>query len=247
LLSIILPSVRDISRFVASIDDALAEPYELIVVSPEHKDIPWTQHQVQAKCVVDKGSPSRCLQRGISLAEGPVFTWGTDDGVYLPTVLRNTVQELRGYPKKDGMIVMYTEQGPGAFTGANPDYYVSKNHEANRQPGINPEWKIAPVGMFYTDYFREIGGIDCRFEHINMNIHDFVYRLQKDGGELHYSDGVAMHCDSNNWGPEHRILDDAYNLNDLPLFKSLYVDDSREVKIDFDNWKESPEVWRRFE
>lgn len=247
MLSIILPSVRDISRFVKSIDDAVGEYYELIVVSPEEKEIPRTYHQVQSKCIVDKGSPSRCLQRGISVAEGMIFTWATDDGVYMPGVLGRSLQELRGYPRKDGMIIKYTEEGPGTFTGADDNYYVAKFHEANRQPGIDPEWKTAPVGMFYTDYFMEIGGIDCRYLHINMCIHDFAYRLQKDGGKLHYSDGVAMHCDSNNWGQEHKILDWAYHRVDLPLFQEQYKDDSRDIMIDFDNWRQVPEKWKRFE
>lgn len=57
---------------------------------------------------------------------------------------------------------------------------------------------------------------------------------------------VVMHCDSNNWGSDHRVLDDAYNRNDLPLFKELYKDSSREIKIDVINWCDSPAEWRRY-
>lgn len=246
MLSIILPSIRDISRFVTSIDAALVQEYELIVVSPNEKEIPKTRYQVSQRLIIDKGCPSRCLQRGIGEANGEFVTWGTDDGVYFPDILGRSLDILRTKDQNHGMVLKYTEEGPGTFTGANPDYYLCKSHEASRQPGINPEWKMAPVGMFYTDYIREIGGLDCRMLHMNMNIHNMCYRLQRMGGELHYSPGVVMHCDSNNWGSEHSMLDWAYSI-DLPIFKEIHKNFDWPDKIDFDNWKNSPEVWKRYE
>lgn len=198
------------------------------------------------KLIEDSGSPSRCLQRATAHVEAPVFTWGTDDGIYRPRQLRLCLDRLSTAPRWDGIIVKYTEEGPGTFTGACDEYYVAENHEANRQPGIPSHFKTAPVGMFWTEYWREMGGIDCRFDHINMNVHDFCYRLQHDGGELHYSQDVVMHCDSDNWGADHRVLDVAYQQNDLPLFVELYRDSSRRGPIDPDNWKLADAVWERF-
>lgn len=248
MLDIIVPSIRPegLQRFVNSVDDSLQDKWRLIVVSPEKCEVIKTPLLQDILYIVDKGSPSRCLQMGADLCDNELMTWGTDDGVYQPGALKECVDLLESKTTFDGIIVKYTENGPGSFTGALDEYYVSGNHEANRQPGINPTWKTCPVGMFYTNRFKHLGGIDCRFEHINMNIHDLAYRLQKSGGELYYSPRVVMHCDSDNWGNSHKILDDAYNCNDLPLFKILYADDSREIYIDFDNWKDSPEEWRRF-
>lgn len=247
MISIIVPSIRPegLRKLVNTIDNSLCELFNLIVVSPFEIDVQKTSLMSSYTNIIDKGSPSRCLQRGISLVEDDIFTWGTDDGVYFPNKLQECVSLLRSKTEKDGIIVKYTEEGPGTFTGACDEYYVAKYHEANRQPGINPDWKTAPVGMFYTSYFKNIGGIDVRFEHINMNVHDYCYRSQNDGGILYYSDGIVMHCNSNNFGSDHAILDDAYLKNDLPLFVDLYKDTSRPIKIKFE-WENSPEVWRRY-
>lgn len=248
MITIIVPSIRrmGLQRFVNSISASLQQQFRLIVVSPEEMHIRLPELCVHYSNLLDFGSPSRCLQRAVSVVETDMFTWGTDDGVYYNNALKECVDLLSTKGYKDGIVVKYTEEGPGTFTGALDEYYIAKNHAANRQPGINPEWKTAPVGMFNTAYFRDIGGIDCRFEHLNMNIHDFCYRLQRDGGELYFSPQVVMHCDSNNWGSDHQVLDDAYSRNDLPLFESLYKDDKREIVIDFHNWKNSPSPWRRF-
>lgn len=249
MIDIIIPSINEkgLCRFISSVDDSIQEKWNLIVVSPYFLEFPKTKLMNNVTNIIDKGSPSRCLQMGTTVCTSEIFTWGTDDGVLKYGELKKTIDILRTKPNNHGMIVKYTENGPGNFTGMDNNYYISKFHHANRQPGIDPNWKIAPVGMFYTSYFKSIGGLDCRFEHMNMNVHDFCYRLQKDGGELHYSPDVVMHCDSNNWSSDHNILDDAYKLNDLPLFIRLYKDSSREIIIDYDNWKNSSEVWRRFQ
>jgi len=257
-LSIIVPSIRHeiLPRFTESIPAAVGNrAWELLVVSPsfddrimEHLATLLDHHNCKRVVTIeDEGSPSRCLQRASELLNFPTFTWGTDDGIYKPDVLGQCVELLNEKPHKDGVIIKYTEEGPGTFTGALDAYYVSENHDANRQPGIPGHFKIAPVGMFSTSYWQQMGGIDCRFDHINMNVHDFVYRLQHDGGELHYSPDVVMHCDSDNWGADHRVLDVAYQQNDLPLFVDLYKDDSRRGPIDLHNWQLADPVWRRFQ
>ena len=101
--------------------------------------------------------------------------------------------------------------------------------------------------MYYTETFKSLGGIDCRFEHVNMNIHDLAYRIQNAGGRLHFSPSVVMHCNSNNFGADHAVLDQSYGSNDLPLFRELYnhTGPVRQV-LDMNNWKQSPAKWRRF-
>ena len=202
MISIVVPSYRDgLQAFVNSIDEALQEEYELIVVSPFEVTVQSTPLMQECKVIVDRGSPSRCLQRGIIESSSDIFTWGTDDGIYFPETLKEALVSFRTKTRKDGMVMRYTEEGPySPMNGSVEEYYVAKNHEANRQPGIDPDWITAPVGMYHKDYFLELGGFDCRFEHINMNMHDYAYRLQRDGGELIYSPSVVMHCNSDNFG-----------------------------------------------
>lgn len=248
MISIIVPTIRPdgLRRLAATISGSLCEPYNLIAIGPNENEVPPTPLMNSFTNIIDRGSPSRCLQRAVSVVVDDIFTWGTDDGVYLPDKLVECVKLLRSKTSRDGIVVKYTEGGTCPFNGSLDEYYVAKNHDSNIQPGINPEWKTAPVGMFYTSYFKHMGGIDCRFEHMNMNIHDFCYRLQRDGGELYFSPGVVLDCDSDNSQPIHRPLDTAHHSNDMPLFRYLYRNSERELKIDFNNWKNSSEVWRRF-
>ena len=259
-LSIVVPSIRHriLPRLLESIPAALGDKtWELIIVSPSFDDVfvdefaqyrSRTPNMVRASLLEDSGSPARCLQRAVAEhVHAPIFTWLTDDGILSPDVLGQCVELLKSKKINDGVIVKYTEKGPGTFTGACDEYYISKNHGANNQPGIPGHYKIAPVGMFWTKYWRLMGGIDSvNFDHVNMNAHQFAYRLQDDGGELHYSPDVVMYCDSDNWGADHRVLDESYQLKDLPNFIELYKDDSRRGPIELDNWKRSEEVWRRF-
>jgi hypothetical protein len=176
------------------------------------------------------------------------MVWLTDDGVLFPAQLGNCVQKLLDLPTSDGIIIKYTEEGPySPLNGSTDEYYVSGNHAANRLPGIPPEYLIAPVPMYYTSLFTSLGGIDCNFEHVNMNIHDLAYRVQNAGGKFHYSDGVVMHCNSNNFGADHAVLDQSYGSNDLPQFQALYgeVGEVRQV-LEMNNWEQAPERWRRF-
>ena len=248
MISIVVPSIREsINRFISSIDASLKEEYELIVVGPDNKVTVNTHLMKSFKFIKDFGSPSRCLQIGISECSSDIFTWGTDDGVYYEDKLKECVELLRTKEENCGITVKYTEEGPYSwFNGSLDDYYISKNHPANVQPGIDPNWQFAPLGMYYTKYLVKLGGFDCRFNHINMNTHDFAYRLQKDGGKLFFSNGTVIHCDSDSTKSDHRVLDHCYLDNDLPLFMQIYRDNSRGIYIDFDNWKNEPEAWRRF-
>jgi hypothetical protein len=248
MISIIVPSIRpSLQRLIDSIDCSLREEYELIVIGPENHIRSTSDLAKRVKFISDRGSPSRCLQRGISEASGDIFTWATDDGIYNDQKLAQCVNTLRGKSQKSGIIIKYTEEGPRSdFNGSLDEYYIIGNHADGRHPGVDNSWKIAPLGMYYRDYFVSIGGFDCRYDHINMNTHDFAFRLQRDGGSFFYSDGVVIHCDSNSNLEDHKVLDVAYTSHDLPLFRDMYKNKDRPIIIDFDNWKDQPEVWRRF-
>ena len=244
-LSIVVPSIRadKIQRLYDSIPASIGDfSYEVIVIGPY-------QPPFECKYIEDLGSPSRCVQQGIAIAEGKFFTWGTDDGIYNPNALSEAISLLQTLTHKDGIIMKYTEEGPPSpLTGAHDHYYIARTHDSNRLMGIPENYMIAPVPMYNIKYFIDLGGLDCSFDHINMNTHDFAFRLQKDGGTFHFSPSVIMHCDSNQFGDDHKVLDEAYFLNDLPRFQEIYGGpfSMERVKIDYDNWKNAEAVWRRF-
>ena len=101
--------------------------------------------------------------------------------------------------------------------------------------------------MLQTEYFRELGGFDCRFENINMCCHDLSFRIQHNGGQLLLP---PKHIMWNEWSSEHGgIIVDSYFEHDFPLFKNMYEQEdllNHRSKLDYYNWmyNASP-VWER--
>jgi hypothetical protein len=245
-LSIIVPSIRpnSIGRLLDSIPNSIGDyEYEIIIVGPYEPEF-------ACRYINDFGSPSRGVQRGSTIADGKFMKWSTDDGIYRSGALKRAMDVAVDMDDKDGVIMKYTEDGPANWvTGADDIYYTAWTHDSNKLSGIPKDYKIAPVGLYNTNFFRMMGGLDCSFEHINMNTHDLAFRVQRNGGVMHFSPDVIMHCDSKNQSSEHAVLNDSYKSNDLPKFLELYggkdiIGDR--IHIDYDNWKESPAIWRRF-
>lgn len=253
ILTIIVPSIRadSLPKLLSTIPGSMGDySYELIIIGPNSTERPDGHPQLmEFTWIEDYGSPSRCVQRAACEASGKLMVWLTDDGVLFPLSLGKCIKKLLTLPSSDGIIVKYTEEGPySPLNGSTDEYYISGNHDANKLPGIPPEYLIAPVPMYYTSFFKRLGGIDAvNFEHVNMNVHDLAYRVQNAGGKLHFSDSVVMHCNSNNFGADHAVLDQSYGSKDLPSFRSLYGEagEVRQV-LEMNNWKQAPAKWRRF-
>jgi hypothetical protein len=100
--------------------------------------------------------------------------------------------------------------------------------------------------MYKLNYFRELGGFDCRWEHLNMNTHDLAFRAQRDGSKFHFSPNLVLTCDWNPGEGDHVPVQMAYHANDAPLFREVYMQDQSErIKIDYQNWMKSDPVWKR--
>ena len=103
--------------------------------------------------------------------------------------------------------------------------------------------------MYYLDYYRELGGIDCRFEHVNMNCNDLAFRVQTNGGVIYASpDIVITQTNIPTKNNDRTPVEDAYHENDYPLFHSIYSQPSgakNRIKIDYDNWRQASPVWER--
>lgn len=247
-VSMVLASIRTerLTEFYASLLASI-QPYttELIVVSPYN--LPDELNGLSnVKLIKDYGCPSRCVQIGALLAEGQFVTWNSDDAILFPYALGKCVDLLRSKTKKDVINIRYSE-GVGRSGQEPPDnYWVSSTHPDQRLPNINPAWFNAGVGMYYTDYFYEMGGLDCRFEHANMNAHDLANRVQIDGGHIYMSPSLVMACDQEpgNSG-SHKPVEEAGWENDRPLFAELWSNGPRDIRISYDSWKAAETVWSR--
>ena len=228
---------------------ASVTPYtwELILVGPNYPSAKLMQ-KPNFKFLKDFGNPTRCAQIATSLAEGRLMMWGSDDGIFMENSIKECVELHNNSNQIDVIILRYSE-GENHTGKMPPDnYWTAKTHPDQRLPGIPDDAKIAPVGMYQLDYFRYLGGWDCRFEHLNMCTHDLAFRAQKNGSNFLMSPSLVA---SHDWNPgrgDHIPVQQAYHANDLPLFNSIYgKPEPNRDKIDYFNWIHSPSKWiRRF-
>ncbi len=249
-LSVVIPSIRvnNLPPLYNSLVESLGNyTFELIIVGPFYPSSAF-DNLVNFKFIKDFGSVARCAQMGLLLAEGEFFCTNSDDALFQPNALKECLDLIKSKTEKDGIILRYYE-GVNRVGKLPEDWYWHPRHHKDQQiPGILDEWLTAPVGLFNTQYAKSLGFLDTRFEQVNMNMHDFSFRLQKNGGKLYLSPSLVMACD---WEPgysgAHAPLEEAYHVNDGPLFKELYSKyDPDRIKIDLNNWMNSPSVWRRF-
>jgi len=248
-LSICLPAHRTHlwERLYNTAAEAVGPDYtwELILVGPNEPPESLSQKN-NFKFFKDYGTPSRCAQIATTLAEGELMMWASDDGYFLKDTIKECIDMHKQLPYKDIVIVKYAE-GRG-HSGKCPadSYWTAWTHPDLRLPGVPKEYKITLLAMYKLEYFRDLGGWDCRFEHLNMNTHDLSFRAQRDGAGIHFSPNLVLTCDWNPNEGDHVPVQSAYHANDAPLFHQLYMQDqSNRIKIDYFNWTKSPPIWQR--
>ena len=248
-LSICLPAHRNHlwEEFYKSTVEAVGKNFswEMILVGPNEPSEFFNDIE-DFKFVKDYGTPSRCAQLATTLAEGELMMWASDDGLFIKNAIDKVIKLHDTIGRKDVIALRYTEGEAHNDAPMHKDYWKAWHHPPLRV--VPRHYKIILLGMFKLDYFREIGGWDCRFEHLNMNTHDLSFRVQNDGGAIFESPGVVCNHD---WSPhiyegDHAPIEAAYEQNDLPLFRQIYQPgNTREIKINYDNWMDSPKVWKR--
>lgn len=248
-LAIVVPSIRQnkIKRVYDSVKDSIGDfTYKFIVCG----NYDSTEVIPESFSMVSYASPNYCVQKAIvELTEDCKYVkWSTDDAIYFDSSLANL---LSGIGEKNFGVVKYTEEGPPGYPDGSHDiYYTAHTHNDLRVlPGVKPWYNIAPVSLYKRSDFIELGGLDCRYEHINLSTHDLAFRAQEYGLSAYISKDVVMHCDSNSSDPSHRALDVAHFHNDYPIFSNKYQNfiGVWDIKINESNYKDAPEVWRRFQ
>lgn len=244
-LSIILPSIRTnlLNRFYDSLlISCRNHSFELIIIGPY--DPSEVLNHENIKYIKDFGAPARAAQLGAIQAQGTYITWSSDDAWYLDGTLDSLLEIIKNEDRKTCVAVRY---GEGDGTPMPKELHMARAHNDCQLPGILPHYMVTPVSMLNTEYFREIGGWDCQYEHLNMCCHDLIFRVQNDGGKVIIPDFTAFNCD---WMPgetgDHGPIHFAYFENDLPKFNEMYAEAHEDrIKIDLNNWENAPEIWKR--
>ncbi len=255
-LSIFLAGIRPQNWLALynSIPDATALPkeeYELVIVSPY--DLPPELQKVDnVRWIEDRGCPTRCYQLGALHSRGEYVLWVADDGTFniansiddafavRPNHRKGiaTLRYLEGTPNK---IIYRKMQDPGWWNIGHHPMLVHAPYAPNN-------YLLIMLGLMSRDYLMEIGGWDCRFEHVGLGCVDLSIRLQNDGAEVILGEKMMDISMLPGRSGDHGPIRDAHK-SDKGLFNQMYHSETGKgkSKIDFDNWKLAPEVWpRRF-
>lgn len=244
-LSIIIPGIRR-SNWNKIYEDISVSfnrsEFEMLVVGPSLPE-DYFLDKLNFKFIRDFGHPSRSLQIASTFCSAKYLCWLPDDIKLEIGALKECSDFMEDKPENDGMTLRYSE-GEN-FTGSqdkDESYWVGWTHQDQRFPNVNPSWRIAPVFLYNRKHFLEIGGLDCRFEHINFNTHDLAYRTQSRGGKIHLSPTKVFSAD---WKPNDPIISAAHYQHDAPLFKQVYSENNPSRHVEIDNWKNEEAYWFR--
>jgi hypothetical protein len=246
-LSVIIPGIRNSNweNIFNQLEKSVGKyTFELICVGPYFPP-QNLENNKNFRYIRDFGNPSRCFQIGSNFINSDYICWVPDDSIILENSLQNCLDFMYEQSKKEDCMCLKYSEGIGHTGNQDKDesYWISSTHEDQRLPQIDPNWKIAPLFLCNSETFCDLGGVDCRFEHLNLNTHDFMYRIQKLGGTIHGSPCKILSVD---WNPGQDVITQAHFENDVPLLKEMYdSDEFPRIVINIDNWKVSPSVWQR--
>jgi len=246
-VSIIVPGIRK-DRWVDlynSIFLSTKRNFELIIIGPYPLPDELSDKS-NVKYIQDYGNPTRASQIGAIEAKGKFLTWAADDGVFLDGALDRALDHLENKKNKsikDVVINSFVEAGD---VNRNLQINVAYAHCSTRH--IPNNWYIFNVATMYTEYFKQIGGYDCRFEGTAVAHTDLAVRCQRDGAAVQAHFEPMLNCTQmpGTIG-DHAPIHYAQTQHDEPLFHILYSDSHTMLRtsINLDNWQQAPDVWER--
>lgn len=232
-------------------------PWEMIVVSPFNLPIELEGlHNI--KHIKEFGNPVRATMAGMAASEGKITITPCDDGYFVEDSLDNGIDLWNSINSgltelKNCIVCRYREGSNFMNTGGQsfPDAYWNMNHHLN-VPHTQSHWKIAPQPMIGLDYLKRIGGFSSDFTCMSFACWDICTRIQRDGGRFELSPTEIMIA--NNVGEHgsesaeeakiggHSAIFDAHSVD---MIKFFGLNSPNRININFDDWKQIPDVWSR--
>ncbi len=205
--------------------------------------------------ILDEGAPIRGIQRGVLAAKGSYVMWCSDDCIFMHGAQDMIWNMINGQDRKTVVLGKYTEGEGRSKRGKknwkmilHDSYYAINTCMHTASLYIPNHWLIGNNTYIDRSYFMELGGLDCRFEGVVLATTDWAIRAQRDGAKFILAQIKELECplEGANEGA-HGAIYNSFWENDLPLYQAIHRDPNsvNRIKIDFDNWKDTPEVWRR--
>ena len=266
-LSVCLAGIRkdNWDRLYDSIVKSIGKyTFELIICGPHAELTQRLQKLDNVRCIQDYGAPTRAQQISLKDAQGRYITWTADDGWFLPSGLSKCIEMLDKNPKEKKCVVTQYNEGmhedletglliprDGLGSVEKGMYYIN-THAPVRSEFYPDDFLIFNSVVLPTQYFKDLGGFDCRFEVCPMAFVDFGARAQLDGIDVTLV-GVIFECthfpgDMEDHGPVHF----AQIEHDQPLYAKIWgsphigrPNPLERIVIDYDNWVDQPRIWTR--
>jgi hypothetical protein len=241
-LSILIPTLRTHSW--EPIIDAIEKschPYtwEIIFVGPYYNSC--IEKYKNIKYVRDFGSPNRCQQIGLILAEGKFVTWLVDDYDDGPNNISKFLDMI--YDTRPETIVVGNYDENGIIAVEN----FSIRHCYGGGKYVDPSWVIFNVAFLHRSFLLSIGGFDCNYNVTCIGHTDVAVRCQYHGCEVI---NANMKIGGVVWLPDitgdHAPVHNNQLCHDQPLFVQK-TNDPIQPYVDISNWQDSPAVWNRFD
>jgi len=262
-ISIMLPSIRP--QFLDIFYDTATKAckkhsFEIIVPGPFDVSAE-ARRNPNVKILKTYAAPTVAIQMAMQMCSGELVYYAVDDQVLLENVLDETIEVHRDKLKQKDVICMKYHEDPTLLnyktmellkeeiTAPTQDIWFAGMYGDLRLPGIDPNWRLAPLFCMKVEYFHELGGFDCRWEYTNCPVHDLIFRIQSDGGKVINSPSlISIGAWQPNHTGDHAPVHDAQLGPDTILFNQIYSEPdaaSRRIKLCYSNWKEQPDVWAR--
>jgi hypothetical protein len=260
-LSIVVPGIRPnqwLNHCESAKRSATKLSLEFIFVGPY--DLPEEVASLpNITFIKSLSSPAVCMQLGVAKAVGEYTFMSSDDITFRDGTIDKCFEILESNGKAYKTIVSckYTEGMNDADikNHYDPNYYRVNGARCTKSRFIPQHWWILNASFLKTEYYIEIGGYDCRFEATALAMTDLGNRMQRDGAVVHLPEFFLMDVKPSE-GPgdvgDHGPVYYAMTENDFALYKRIYGGKkdrdgscTTRTKIDYDNWKQCPEVWPR--
>lgn len=247
-LSVLVPGIRvnNWGRLYDSIGEACKNhQWEMIIITPF--DLPEElASRKNVGYIRSWRSPIACQQKGLCHATGEYIAWCADDGTCLPNSFDKALSLVREKDYKHVICGKYLEGDEPTLMVTNW-YYRLYNHDGCRLPGVPQDATMLNCGIITRQLLIELGGWDAeRFEVCPYAYNDLAIRALLYGASFEIMDDVMFKC-SHLPGHEgdHGPIHDAQTDHDEPIFKGLYQRPNDRIKIELNNWENTPERWER--
>lgn len=247
-LSVLLSGIRPGNWLTLynSIKESSSGKFELVIVSPFQP--PWCLYDLKdvdnITFVQDWGAPVRCYQIALVNAKGKYIVQAADDGIFCPDALNKAVNALN---LNDNSVVVgkYNEGAENPIMN-QIDYYYPARHKDTAMPYVPKDCLMLMEGVVPREIMIEVGGWDTRFQTAPMAFIDLSIRLYNKGCKFIFQEEMLFRC-SHMPGTEgdHKPVHIGQTQRDVPLFQLIYsqAKSKDRIKIDLDNWKDSPSKW----